>query len=129
MPNGIKVGLSPKTRGVEADQCWNNAVLCADTAGIAGADHLSVLRRLIAAGKPANMCEPSGELTEKERIPICSNKGFIFPPLAAFSSLTFLFSDSHSVQSCSLTFWGFDVNRLRNKFCYIIVHAWFCVAL
>lgn len=50
--------------------CWFPGIRCKDTAGIPITDHLTVKKRLIAAGKQMSMCQPSGKVTQNTMRPL-----------------------------------------------------------
>lgn len=58
-------------------ECWYPGICCKYTAGITSADHLTVKKRLIAAGKQMNMCQPSGKVTQNTMHPLYWDKGVI----------------------------------------------------
>lgn len=77
--------------------CWYLGIRCKDTAGITSADHLTVKKRLIAAGKQMSMCQPSGKVTQNTVHPLCWDNGVIL----LYEKTCSPFSTADEAESCS----------------------------
>lgn len=88
-------------------ECWYPGICCEYTAGITSADHLTVKKRLIAAGKQMNMCQPSGKVTQNTMHPLYWDKGVILLYGRMFSHFhcswtrNLVFSHKHNCNQCN----------------------------